>query len=323
MKTPDSPGERAPFWRRLDGLGLSLGLSLGMSLGSGAPAAIEGRHGDDEHARSYRLFRPARLHFGRRPLIVMLHGCNQDAHDFAAGTRLHASGRGRGCFVLYPAQDRRVNRMGCWSWFVQHPEHEDSEPALLAAMTRDIVARYPIDASRVYVAGLSAGGAMAAVLGATFPDLFAAVGVHSGLPQGAASGALSALMAMQHGPARRRGQAPGAMVPTIVFHGDQDHTVHPGNGAELIARVRASLPSAGQTEAPAAQTLRGEVPGGRAYTRTVHYDRAGRTVGEHWLIHGSGHAWSGGAADCSYTDPLGPDASSEMLRFFGEQRRRS
>ena len=173
------------------------------------------------------------------------------------------------------------------------------------------------------MAGLSAGGAMAAVLGATFPDLFAAVGVHSGLPNGAAAGALSALMAMQRGPSRRRGHAPSAMVPTIVFHGDQDYTVHPGNGAELIARVRSALRAADPEEVPAAQTLRVEVPGRRAYTRTVHRDGKGRTVGEHWLIHGSGHAWSGGAADASHTDPLGPDASSEMLRFFGEHRRRS
>ncbi len=249
----------------------------------------------------------------------MLHGCQQSPDDFAAGTRMHVRGQGCGCFVLYPGQDRRANRLGCWTWFeAVHQQRDRGEPSILAALTREIIASHPIDPGRVYVAGLSAGGAMAAILATTHPELFAAAGIHSGLPHAVASNLVSALVAMKRGPARGRAGGsgePGATVPTIVFHGDQDATVHPKNGEELIARTRGT--------SPATRTIRGVVPGGRAYTRTVHHDTAGRIDAEHWVVHGSGHAWSGGDAAGSYTDPLGPDASSEMLRFFGEHARRA
>lgn len=291
------------------------------------PEVIDGRYGNASSARSYRLYRPGWRHLRARPLVVMLHGCHQKLDDFAAGTRMHARGEGQGCFVLYPAQDRQANRMGCWNWYeAVHQQRDTGEPAILAGLTREIIARHRIDPNRVYVAGLSAGGAMAAILATTHPELFAAVGIHSGLPHAAASNPVSALIAMQRGPARRRGRrdaAPAEKVPTIVFHGDRDATVHPGNGEELIARMRWASPGAAPSEAAATRTIRGEVPGGRAYTRTLHHDAAGRIDAEHWVIHGSGHAWSGGEPACSYTDPLGPDATGEMLRFFKEHPRRA
>jgi poly(hydroxyalkanoate) depolymerase family esterase len=283
-------------------------------LRNAAPAVVDGSGGNSSGTRSYRLYRPRRRHLGARPLVVMLHGCRQSPDDFAAGTRMHARGEGGGCFVLYPGQDRRANRLGCWTWFeAAHQQRDRGEPSILADMTREIIAGHPIDPKRVYVAGLSAGGAMAAILATTHPELFAAVGIHSGLPHAAASNLVSAFLAMMRGPPRPRpGGDPGVTVPTIVFHGDQDATVHPRNGEELIARTRG-----------ASRTIRGVVPGGRAYTRTVHHDAAGRIDAEHWVVHGSGHAWSGGDPAGSCTDPLGPDASREMLRFFREHAQRS
>jgi poly(hydroxyalkanoate) depolymerase family esterase len=251
----------------------------------------------------------------------MLHGCKQDPGDFSAGTGMHARGEGRGCFVLYPGQDPRANPLGCWNWFEElHQRRDRGEPSILADMIRRVIDGNRIDPARVYIAGLSAGGAMAAILAATHPELFAAVGIHSGLPHAAASNPISALFAMKRGPASRgaRTDDPREVLPTIVFHGDRDATVHPENGVELIARMR----SAGADAIPATtRTIRGVVPGGHAWTRTLHLEANGHCHAEHWVIHGSGHAWSGGDPAGSYTDPLGPDASREMLRFFGQHRR--
>jgi poly(hydroxyalkanoate) depolymerase family esterase len=237
----------------------------------------------------------------------MLHGCTQDPDDFAAGTGMNDAARERGCFVLYPAQAQKANPSRCWNWFKHnHQQRGRGEPALLAGMTRAVMQRHAVDPQRVYVAGLSAGGAMAAILGDAYPDLYAAVGVHSGLPAGSATNVKSAFEAMKAGStATPTGQAP----PTIVFHGDQDATVHPVNGE----RVAAS--SAGAAQPSSEQARSGN---GRAYTRRVYRDEAGGVRTEHWTVHGAGHAWSGGRADGSYTDAKGPDATAEMLRFFLE-----
>jgi poly(hydroxyalkanoate) depolymerase family esterase len=270
--------------------------------------------------RTYRLYRPGWRYLGARPLVVMLHGCRQDPDDFAAGTGMHARGAGRGCFVLYPGQDRRANALGCWNWFEQaHQQRDRGEPSILAALIRQVMASHRIDPRRVYVAGLSAGGAMAAILATTYPELFAAVGIHSGLAYAAATSSISALFAMSRGPLSRAVRAGGETLPTIVFHGDRDGTVHPGHGEQLIALTRSSVPGG---KAATIRTIQGVVPGGRAWTRTLHLDGRGRCHAEHWVIHGGGHAWSGGDPAGSHTDALGPDASREMLRFFREHRRR-
>ncbi len=257
-------------------------------------------------ARDYKLFEPARD--GRAlPLVVMLHGCTQDPDDFARGTRMNALARARGCLVLYPAQSQRANPQRCWNWFKHnHQGRGRGEPAILAGMVREVMATHGVDPARVYVAGLSAGGAMAAILGEAFPDLFAAVGVHSGLPVGAAHDAPSAFAAMKGGAAPARA-AHGTPPPTIVFHGDADHTVDVVNGQRVIDASRL---------APRPGAERASTPSGVAYTRRVHVDGEGAERAEQWTIHGGGHAWSGGDPSGSYTDPRGPDASAEMLRFF-------
>ena len=264
--------------------------------------------------RDYKLYIPAGASAAGKPLplVVMLHGCTQTPDDFAAGTAMNDAAQAQGCYVLYPAQSQQANPQRCWNWFKHnHQQRGRGEPALLAGMTRQIMAQHAIDPDRIYVAGLSAGGAMAAILGDTYPDLYAAVGVHSGLAAGAASDLPSAMAAMQGNGARPRTSV--RHVPTIVFHGDADSTVHPRNG-ELVA-------AASSAGAGAPDVEQHQEPGKRGRTRSVHRDTGGKVLAEHWVVHGAAHAWSGGSARGSYTDVRGPDASSEMLRFFLEHPR--
>jgi poly(hydroxyalkanoate) depolymerase family esterase len=277
---------------------------------------ISASYGNHAGTRPYKLYIPTGYAGEPLPMIVMLHGCTQTPDDFAAGTRMNALAEERGCFVLYPAQTRAANRSRCWNWFKRADQRRDKgEPAILAGMTRECMSRYAIDPRRVYVAGLSAGGAMAAVLAAAYPDLYAAVGVHSGLAVGSAHDVQSAFAAMQGTPAARSAVRKGSCgaIPVIVFHGDRDSTVHPHNGERVI--LQSADPAA------ASSVEQGQVPGGHAYTRTVHRDATGRVVLEHWLVHGAGHAWSGGSPSGSYTDPKGPDAARAMLRFFDQTGR--
>lgn len=265
-----------------------------------------GHFGEGTSRRHYKLYVPPGAGQQQLPLVVMLHGCTQDPDDFAAGTAMNEQARALGFYVLYPEQSAKANPQRCWNWFKHsHQARGRGEPALIAGMTREAMARHAIDPARVYVAGLSAGGAMAAILADTYPDLFAAVGVHSGLAAGSAGDLPSALAAMKHG--GRAGPARTGALPAIVFHGDADGTVHPVNGEQVVAAV---------TPAAAAETHREQAPGGRSYTRRIHRDGDGRVVAEHWLVHGAPHAWSGGSGKGSYTDARGPDASAEMVRFF-------
>jgi poly(hydroxyalkanoate) depolymerase family esterase len=271
-------------------------------------------------SRNYKLYIPRRPQTGRRALLVMLHGGTQDADDFAAGTRMNALAEEHGFIVAYPSQSKAANASLCWNWF--SPENQvrgRGEPAIIAGITREIIAEYAVDPARVFVAGLSAGGAMAAVMGATYPDLYAAVGVHSGLPYQSAADLPSAFAAMRGDarlPGRRSRKSRGTgdespRIRSIVFHGDADNIVHQSNAAKMVEAERAGE-SIERSEAQHAAI--------RAHTRTVVRDKTGAVVVEQWLVHGSGHAWSGGSPDGTYTDPHGPDASREMLRFFFEER---
>jgi poly(hydroxyalkanoate) depolymerase family esterase len=269
---------------------------------------ISASYGNHAGTRPYKLYIPSSQAGKALPLIVMLHGCTQTPDDFAAGTRMNQLAEEQACFVLYPAQTQSANRSRCWNWFKRGDQRRDQgEPAIIAGMTREVQKRHGIDARKIYVAGLSAGGAMAAVVGEAYPDLYAAIGVHSGLAVGSAHDVPSAFAAMRGMPSSSPGGSSRA-VPIIVFHGDRDTTVHPRNADQVISGAASSKKAVD----------RGQVPGGHAYTRTVHSDPAGRVMVEHWLVHGAGHAWSGGSPHGSYTDPKGPDAAREMRRFFDE-----
>jgi poly(hydroxyalkanoate) depolymerase family esterase len=285
---------------------------------------VAGSYSNEAGSRAYKLYIPSGYRPGQAlPLVVMLHGCTQSPDDFAAGTRMNALAEEHTCLVAYPAQAAAANAQRCWNWFSPgDQQREQGEPSLLAGITRQVMRDHTIDPQRVYVAGLSAGGAAAAIMGATYPDLYAAVGVHSGLAYGAASDLPSAFAAMQQGEAAaepRSGSVPDGeprrIVPTIVFHGDRDTTVNSRNGDQIIAQARAATTMDFQATAT---VQHGQVPGGRAYRRMLHADARGRAILEQWVIHGAGHAWSGGSPAGSYTDPQGPDAAREMLRFFLE-----
>ena len=276
---------------------------------------IAGSYAHQHGTRPYKLYIPTSYAAGKAlPLVVMLHGCTQNPDDFAAGTQMNSVAEERQCLVLYPAQTKAANQSKCWNWFKHaHQRRDRGEPAIIAGMTQEVVKRYGIDAGKVYVAGLSAGGAMAAVMGSAYPDVYAAIGIHSGLPVGSAHDVATAFAAMAGAPpASPSGAAAGRVVPAIVFHGDRDATVHPRNGAQVASQCAER-----HDESLDVVVQRGQVPGGHAYTCSVHKDAAGRTVLEHWEVHGAGHAWFGGSARGSYTDANGPDASREMMRFFG------
>lgn len=279
---------------------------------------IEALYANPAGSRAYKLYIPSGYQGQAVPLVVMLHGGTQTPDDFAAGTRMNVIAEEETCLVVYPAQPSHANPAKCWNWFRPDDQRRDrGEPSLIAGITRQVMHDYSVDPRRVYVGGLSAGAAAAAVMGATYPDLYAAIGVHSGLACGAADDLASAFAAMRQGEARDSSAfgdtsvvpEDRSSVPTIVFHGDRDTVVHPRNADHVITRsIRATSWQR--------KVRRGQVPGGHAYTCTIHTDANGQAIVEQWCIHGAGHAWSGGSPAGSYTDPRGPDAAKEMLRFF-------
>ncbi|MGR3563905.1 MAG: extracellular catalytic domain type 1 short-chain-length polyhydroxyalkanoate depolymerase [Heliomarina sp.] len=264
-------------------------------------------------SRQYRTYVPSTL--GENPpegIILMLHGCTQTAEDFAIGTGMNDLAEAHRLIVIYPQQSRGSNAQSCWNWFSKGDQKRyRGEPAILAGITREAVVKFRVDEKRVFVAGLSAGAAMAVILGITYPDVFAAVGAHSGLPYGVASDVSSAFSAMAGNAANAQplpSHGPG--VRTIVFHGGADSTVHPGNGDKIMRNAMDEGPR---------ETLETEEQGtigGKSFTRRVISTLDGSPAFEQWRVDRLGHAWSGGDSGGSYTDPEGPNASSEMVRFF-------
>lgn len=282
------------------------------------------RFGNRAGSRAYRLYVPAGDATEARPVIVMLHGCTQSPDDFATGTRMNRLADEHGFLVVYPEQPAQANPSKCWNWFKPQDQVRDAgEPSLIAGIVEQVALRHGVDRDRIFVAGLSAGAAMAVVLGECYPDLFAGVGAHSGLPYGSASDIPSAMAAMKGGrsgmPGVRLAAAAGAAgspVPTIVFHGDRDHTVQQSNGAEIVRQAQDAFVARAGHGPLNATTLEDASHGGRACRVTRHVDGAGDVRLEAWTIHGAGHAWSGGDPRGSHADPRGPDASKEMVRFF-------
>ena len=278
---------------------------------------------------------PAAAAEGLRPMVVMLHGCTQSADDFAAGTQMNRLADEHGFLVVYPEQAADANASRCWNWFRPQDQARDGgEPSLIAGIVRQVAAGHGVDERRVFVAGLSAGAAMAVVLGQTYPEVFAAVGAHSGLPYASAQDIPSALAAMKGGRSglpglQRKSATSGAQRtqplrplrplqphPLIVFHGNRDHTVQHSNGEEMVRQASSAFAAASAQGTLLASTQDGVAPGGRSYSRKRWSDAAGQVQIESWTLHGAGHAWSGGDARGSYTDSAGPDASAAMLRFF-------
>lgn len=282
------------------------------STGAGTGSFAERNFNGAEGALSYWLYLPSRPASGL-PVVIMLHGCSQTPQDFARGTEMNRLAEEMGFIVAYPGQTASANMARCWNWFKPgDQQRERGEPARIAALARSIVAEHNADARRVYAAGLSAGGAAAAILGSEYPDVFAAIGVHSGLACGAARDMTSAFAAMRNGSLLTHGRnRTGRFVPVITFHGDNDATVHPINSAQIGANAAEHIGVPLTT-----QRQRGGTAHGRTYTRELNCSDDGTVQIEQWTVHGASHAWAGGNASASYTDQNGPDASRAMAQFF-------
>jgi poly(hydroxyalkanoate) depolymerase family esterase len=291
---------------------------------TGGPQWLSSRFEHDDMTHHFKIYVPSGYNGQPLPMIVMLHGAQQGPDDFAAGTQMNAAAEAQGYIVVYPEQSESANPLRCWNWFRPADRRlESGETAMLAALTRDVMAMYNVDDARVYVAGMSAGGAMAVNLAVTHPDLYAAAAIHSGLAFGVADEPLSALCAMNDGmgqvrlPETLSDGVQQRAVPLIIFHGDADDIVHPRNCDQISAMSRLLVETPGDTRPPRPIQVE-NVENGHAYTRHVFHDQKGVPVGEQWLVHGLGHAWSGGNAGGTHTDVRGPDATQEIVRFFGQ-----
>ncbi len=261
---------------------------------------------------AYKLYVPARRTIDDPALVMMLHGCTQDPDDFARGTGMNALAEEFGLIVAYPLQPRTANPQGCWNWYEGRNQRRGAgEPAMLSGLAQDLAREFGVGGNRIFVAGLSAGGAMADVLASTYPEVFSAAGIHSGLPCGAASTMLSAFAVMKAGPLKvpRARIARNPMVRKIIFHGDADRTVNAVNGRQIFEGSRSR-------QANAAEIIDDAAINGRQVTRTIVDSPDGGSLLEHWVVHGAGHAWTGGKTGGSFVDTKGPDASREMIRFF-------
>ncbi|MEO8186855.1 MAG: PHB depolymerase family esterase [Burkholderiaceae bacterium] len=284
---------------------------------------LEQRYSGHSGARNFKLYVPSEDAGTALPLVVMLHGCTQDPDDFATGTRANRWAEDKHCLVVYPEQIQRANSHRCWNWFRPLDQQAGlGEPAIIAGIVRQVIGEYRVDTQRIYVTGLSAGGAMAATMAREYPELFAAVGVHSGLPARAAHDVASAFVVMKSGqPAFASAvgaiAAVGRAVPLIALHGDADQTVNPANSDRLVQNAVEThrLLSPDSPLQMSEQTIHATASS-HAVHRTRYVTSTGVSMVERWVIRGAGHAWSGGDSAGSFADARGPDATAVMLDFF-------
>lgn len=313
-------------------------------------AFADGVYSCDSLSLHYKLFVPDRVSDKPAPLLLMLHGCGQNAQDFSTGTQMNAIAQAAGMYVIYPTQSSSANANNCWNWFVpKHQRRDSGEPAALSALTRQIMDSHPIDPQHVFVAGLSAGGAMALILAEQYPDLYSAVGVHSGLPSGAASSMMEAFSLMNRSAAgesispellstlgagvpdegtsvdrQSSGEDSGQgryHPPLIVFHGDKDQTVNCANADRIVVGwLEKQTAKLGAANWQPTSLTHATDSGRRSVVTTYSAGELPRQAAcEYWRLIDGGHSWSGGDASGSYTDAMGPDASVEMVRFFLER----
>ena len=286
-------------------------------------------------SRPYFVYTPANYRVGTAvPLMVMLHGCTQTPADFAAGTQMDQLADQKQFIVVYPQQTSTYNQEKCWNWFDSADQSRgNGEPAIIAGIVQAVeqtTSQWTIDTHRIYAAGLSAGAAMTVILGATYPDIFAAIGVQSGLEYQAATSSTDAYTALRQGgpdPARQGQAAYNAMgsaarvVPTITFHGTSDYLVYPINGEQVVRQWMQTDHLASHNAYNASfnsptSTTNGQVAGGHSYSVYTWNDNNGNEVQEYWLVNGMGHGWSGGSSSGTYTDPQGPGATQAIYNFF-------
>lgn len=271
-----------------------------------------GQFSSSSGGRTFRTYVPSTATNGVTGIVVLLHGCTQTPEDFAAGTGMNMLAEKHGFVAIYPQQSRGDHGQSCWNWFSRGDQQRGrGEPAIIAGLTQDAMAEFDVSKDLTFVAGLSAGAAMAVIMGQAYPDVFSGVGAHSGLPVGVAKDVPSAFAAMAGKAQHANTSMKGAAVPnTIVFHGTDDATVHPSNGEKIVQQALDCMSD---------ETLETDEQGsafGRSFNRRTIAAADGATTLEHWVIDGLGHAWSGGQPNGTYTDAQGPNASAEMIRFF-------
>ena len=280
-------------------------------------------------SREYLVYIPrGRSRWKRAPLLVLCHGCKQTPEEFAQGTRITELADRTGCVVLLPRQKKTANAWYCWNWFESRTAAGHGETAIVAAQIRHVIRRYRIDRKRVAVAGMSAGGALAAALGVRYPRLVSSVAVHSGLACGAAYSSLTAIPVMQQGPetdvaaigvaARAAAGSTGMRVPLLAIHGDGDRVVAPRHAEALVRQYLAlnGVATAADLPPPDAES-HNTLPGGRVET-VREWRRDGHLVARLVTVSQLGHAWSGGDAALAYNDAAAPDATSLMANFLGD-----
>lgn len=336
----------------MHGMRRALGAAVALLLALSAPLATSGQWSSGNYAtwsgfllyapwvwpsRDYRLYVPDNLPAGRgRPLVVMLHGCKQDPEAFAAGTRMNALADREGFLVLYPKQDRASNIDRCWNWFDSFSQKRLGEAAIIMGMVQEVREARAVDPRRIYVAGLSAGGAMAAILASCYADVFAAAAIHSGVAYEAATAPWEALAVLEKG-SRTDADTAGSdawkcsnstkrPMPVIVFQGEADERVRPVNADQLVRQFAqlGDLADDGRDNdtiraTPVATTAE-QKPGGYAYV-VRDYAFAGTTLIREYRVRDLGHAWSGGNSAEPYNDPAGPDATELMWQFFARHAR--